>query len=238
MVDLPAFWYRPIGFVIAENAHSLAVERMRAKLACDPGFIEAEADRMVRCDFDGVPSTDTDAMINDEDEREEVRMREDAREHYRVMLRRTESDMWGLGIAGLFHHWERDTKHLAASYITKPPTTLERMKFTELCIMLETLEFDIKHCRDFSGLETVRMISNTIKHGEGPDFRALTVKHPELVADFKPSRWKKNPHPDDLRFTAGEFDTAATAIGGIWEAFEKARQQIAPTKSRYSHTGA
>ena len=237
MVDLPAWWYRPSDFVVAASVHSWAVERMRAKLASDPGFMETEADRMVLRDFADATAMDADARMNDEDQRPEMQEREQAHEDYCKMLRRTESDMCGLCIAGLFHQWERGTKHVIAAYSAKPLAKLEHKDFNRLCGLLERLGFDIKHCIAFAGLETARMISNTVKHGEGPEFRALITRHPELAAGFKPSRWRKDPRPADLRFTIGEFDAAAAAIGEIWVAFEKVRPQSVLATSRYDHTG-
>ncbi len=237
MVDLPAWWYRPIGFVVAASAHSWAVERMRAKLASDPGFIETEGDRMILRDFGDAPSPDPDARMSDEDERQEVQMREQAREDYCNMLRRAESDMWGLGIAGLFHQWERSTKHFIATFSAEPLAKLEHKDFNGLCGLLERLGFDIKQCNAFAGLETARMISNTVKHGEGPEFRTLIARHPELAAGFEPSRWSKDPRPDDLRFTIRDFDAAAAAIGELWVAFENARSQSVLARGRCGHTG-
>jgi len=237
MVDLPAWWYRPIDFVVAASAHSWAVERMRAKLASDPGFIETESDRMVLRDFGGAPSTDPGARMNDEDERQEARLREQAREDYCNMLRRTESDMWGLGIAGLFHQWERSTKHVIAAFSPKLLAKLERKDFNGLCGLLERLGFDVKQCAAFAGLETARMISNTVKHGEGREFCTLITRHPEVVAGFKPSRWRKDPRPDDLRFTVGEFDAAAAAIGEIWVAFEKVNHNLSPPRGGMATRG-
>ena len=156
----------------------------------------------------------------------EARQREQAQEDYCKRLGRTESEMWGLGIAGLFHQWERNTKGAILAFSDKPPARLERKDFQGMCSLVEGLGFDITQCPAFTALETARMISNTVKHGDGREFRALIARHPELTPGFKPSRRRKDPHADDLRLTVREFDAAAAAIGQIWAAFEKAKSPV------------
>jgi hypothetical protein len=226
MVELPDWMERHILLMTAKEAHGWAAERMRAKLLSDPDFVAAEAERLILRDFGPIPPMGSDARMDEEDEELDWRQRQQALEIARDMLEHTESYMWGLGIAGLFHQWERGTKGVIMQLSVPPPVSLEQKRFDTICDLLEKLGFDIRRCTAFSALDTARLISNTIKHGEGRDFSALKAKHPELIPDFGLLNGRFTIRADDFRFTVHEFDAATAGIGQIWNAFENAPPSI------------
>ncbi len=113
-------------------------------------------------------------------------MREIAMRNY-DSLSETETYMWGLGIAGIVHQWERDTRVVITALGENPPNAekLERMDFEELCKQVAKTGFNIKQHSSFPALRRACLIANTIKLGAGKSFRELAAERirKKLVAD-------------------------------------------------------
>jgi len=97
----------------------------------------------------------------------------------------TESYMWGLGVAGIFHLWEHETRKFIVNLQKNPLNSVELDKlndvgFKRLCEEIEKTGFAVTKRPSFRHLETAWLITNTIKHGEGKAFRQLVAKKPEL----------------------------------------------------------
>jgi len=162
---------------------------------------------------------------DDDDEATERQMREIATRNY-DSLSETESYMWGLGIAGVVHQWERDTRVVIAALSEKPLTfeKLEKMDFRELCKQVGKTGFDIEQHKALSALRCAHLIANTIKHGAGKSFRDLAAEKPDLFPGGPTEVRDRTqpPAPHHLRVSAPQFDEAVRAIDEIWEAYENA----------------
>jgi hypothetical protein len=134
--------------------------------------------------------------------------------------------MWGLGIVGIVHQWERDTRGVIAALAKKPPTPekLEKMGFIQICKQVEKTGFDIEHHGEFGALRRACLIANTIKHGAGKSFRDLADEKPNLFpgGPIKFRDKTQPPAPHHLRVSAPEFDEAVHAIDEIWETYGSA----------------
>jgi hypothetical protein len=151
----------------------------------------------------------------DEDEATERDMREIAMRNY-DSLSETETYMWGLGIAGIVHQWERDTRVVITALGENPPNAekLERMDFEELCKQVAKTGFNIKQHSSFPALRRACLIANTIKHGAGKSFRELAAERPDLFHGGPIGVRMGNlpPQPHHLRVSAPQFDEAVAAI--------------------------
>jgi hypothetical protein len=116
----------------ARTAHQFCAARMRRKLVneSDTNILLGEAFEMVRREIGSFPSEDRPG--NDpypDDDSTERAMREIAAENFEALME-TESYMWGLGIAGIFHLWERETRRvIQALNSTAAPEKLEKLDF-------------------------------------------------------------------------------------------------------------
>ena len=111
----------------ARSSHNFSAERIRKKLVAetDAETLLTEAFEMVGRDIGPFPSEEHPRnetfLDDDEDEATERGMREIAMYNYNS-LSETETYMWGLGIAGVVHQWERDSRVVIAAIAEKPPT--------------------------------------------------------------------------------------------------------------------
>jgi hypothetical protein len=212
----------------ARIAHNFCAERIRKKLLPETSaeILLAEAFDMVRREM-GPFSWDGNEFSEpfpDEDDVTERDMREIALRNY-DSLSEIETYMWGLGVAGVFHQWERDTRMVIAALQKHPPKPerLEKMDFEDLCEQVSKTGFIIKqHCA-FSALRLAALIANTIKHGGGKAFRELAGERPDLFHGGPVGVRIGNlpPQPHHLRVSTPQFDEAASAIDKIWKDYEE-----------------
>lgn len=182
---------------------------------------------MVRRDIGPFPSEDnppTDHPFSDDDDDPTERdMRDIALRNFES-LSETETYMWGLGIAGVFHQWERDTRFVipALSQESPTPEKLETMDFRELCEAVEKTGFAITQHTSFATLRLACLLANTIKHGRGKSFRQLVAERPDLFQGGPVGVRMGNipPQPHHLRVSETQFDHVVAAIDRIWQTYE------------------
>jgi hypothetical protein len=231
MAPLPDILRRPIVFWGKEFGHRWSVDRIHSKLSIGPDDFVAEAERLTEAAF----GPEDQYQGDDEEAHAEWQMRVQSVEDHRRMLERTESYLWGLGIAGIYHQFERDVREVIGD-LMKPKleaARLQRTDFAGLCDYLKKLGYQIGHSAGFVGVNTARLISNAIKHGEGASFVELANMRPDLFPEYQEYARHLNPGtgPDmeDLRVSVVEFDHAAAAIAMIWPEMEEA---ISPAADR------
>ncbi len=235
---LQSWLQRQPAIYAARSAHEFCAGRIRQKLAygTNTETLLDEAYEMVRRDTGWSPSgEDYDALPLNPKEYDPIQrqMGEIAAYNFEAMSE-TESYMWGLGIAGIFHLWERETRKVIVSLQKNPPNSeeldkLNNMRFKKLCEEVEKTDFAVTKHPAFPHLETASLITNTIKHGEGKAFRQLVAKKPELFRGgpvevrmgILPA---EPPHlqPQHLRLSEKDFNEVSTAIGKIWSDYEDA----------------
>jgi hypothetical protein len=207
-----------------ESGHRWSAERIRSKLSLEAADFAAEAERLAESAFGPVDQY----RDCDEETFAEWQMRERFVEEYQRRLEQAESYLWGLGIAGIFHQFERDIREVIQAFIVpRPePRKLQKADFDKLCTYLERLGYQIKQSAGFDHLDTARLISNAIKHGEGCSFDKLVIKRLDLFPQNEAYDWRLKPgaRPDveDLRVGMVEFNRAVSAISTIWPEIEEA----------------
>ena len=225
---MPLWMQRHHAVRAARSSHNFSAKQIRKKLIVETSaeVLLAEAFEMVRRDIGAFPSEENPAnepFPNDVDEATERDMREIAMWNYNS-LSEIESYMWGLGIAGVFHQWERDTRAVITALAEKPPASekLQKMDFGDLCKRVKETGFDIEqHCA-FSALRLACLIANTIKHGRGKSFQQLAAERPDLFQGGPVGVRMGNlpPQPHHLRVSAPQFDESVAAIDQIWDDYE------------------
>jgi hypothetical protein len=127
--------------------------------------------------------------------------------------------VWGLGIAGVFHQWERDTRAVIMALSVEPPNPakLERLKFTGLCKEVEKTGFAITTHGSYATLRLAGLVANTIKHGNGRSFRELVVERPNFFQGGPVGVRMGNlpPQPHHLRVFERHFDEISAAIEAL-----------------------
>jgi len=222
MTAFPDDWFRADVFWRSENSHGWVAERIRSKLSLGTVDFAAEAERLTEVDF----GPEDRYQGDDEEAYAERQMRAQCIEDCRMRLEQTETYLWGLGIAGIYHQFERDVREVVAAFKRPQPPKLSTAKFEKLCCYLVQLGYQIKQSAGFDHLDTARLISNAIKHGNGPSFSELATKRPDLFPEHpayvlgrKPGT---RPRMDVLRVGVVEFDQAVAAISMISPEIEKA----------------
>jgi hypothetical protein len=195
------------------------------KLSCgtDATNLLDEAFNMVRTEMGDFPSDGSysfsDGFRDDETDSLESSLNDIALDQYEA-LSETEAYMWGLGIAGLVHQWERDTRKviIAFAFLPRDPRKLEGMRLSNLCNEVEKTGFPITRHEYFSALEIGALIANTIKHGKGKSFDELIKRRSDLFHGGPVGVRTGNlpPEPEHLRVGRREFDAATEAISHIW----------------------
>ena len=221
---------RPIVFWGRESGHRWSAGRIRSKLSSGSVDFAVEAEHLTEAEF----GPKGQHYADDEEAYTERRMREQSVEDHQRMLERTESYLWGLGIAGIYHQFERDIREVIDAF-TKPKlkaSKLQSAKFDELCDHLQKIHYQIKQSTGFDRLHTAHLISNVIKHGEGNSFEKLVRKRPDLFPGHQAfaGALKHGARPDveELRVGIVEFDEMVSAISMIWPEMENT---ISPVKA-------
>lgn len=226
--EMPPWMERHLAVYAARSAHNFCAARIRKKLVNETSteILLAEAFDMVRRDIGPFPSEDTpfaDPFPDDDDDATERDMREIALRNFKS-LSETETYMWGLGIAGVFHQWERDTRFvIAALRLQRPsPAKLEKMDFAGLCKEVAKTGFAITGRPSFATLRLACLLANTIKHGSGKSFRELVTERPDLFHGGPVGVRMGNlpPQPQHLRVSEPQFDNIVAAIDRIWQDYE------------------
>jgi hypothetical protein len=232
--EMPPWMERRLAASVARSARNFCAARIRRKLVNETSAetLLAEAFEMVRRDIGPFPSEDNptnDPFPDDNDDSTERDTHEIALRNFES-LSETEAYMWGLGIAGVFHQWERDTRFVIAAPSEKPPTPkkLETMDFRALCKEVRKTGFAIAEHASFATLRLSRLLANTIKHGSGESYRVLAVERPDLFHGGPVSVHMRNlpAQPHHLRVSEPHFDDIVAVIDRIWGDYEC---QTAPT---------
>jgi hypothetical protein len=213
---IPAWLERRLLFHAAQQEHRWLAERLRGKAASpDEAALQREADDIVRQTIGPFPYEEPPDPYADpeEDASLESSMRNLA-EGYFARLQETESYSWGLAIVGIFHLWERDARSAVAALSRWSASELESVGFSRLCSLIKQTGFDIEASTRFGPLQSARLISNTIKHGDGPAARELLKRHPELFPTVQKA--------SGLRVGQTQYEEIADAIHQLWNEYETA----------------
>lgn len=124
----------------------------------------------------------------------------------------------GLGIAGLYHLWERLLKEFfvhehSIVHSGVAPQRIRRWDFPTLQQHLNDCGYDIEAKVFFHHLNRTRLIANTVKHGDGSSCRDLIAEAPELFRE----PIMGSPRFADLELVPIHFDESADAIKAYWE---------------------
>jgi hypothetical protein len=212
---IPAWLERCLLFYAAQQENRWLAARLRGKAASpDLAALQREADDIVRQRIGRFPSEESDPYASPEEDAElEAGMRNLA-EGYLEQLQESESYSWGLAIVGIYHPWERDMRNAVAELSGCDASKLENVTFRRLCAFIKDTGFDIIESKHFAALETARLISNTIKHGEGIAARELLKREPHL--------FPKGEKATGLRVGQQQFEQAADATHQLWYEYEGA----------------
>jgi hypothetical protein len=113
-----------------------------------------------------------------------------------------------LAIAGLFHLWER----LVFLFIFRQLRIAVQIRsFKDICDTLKKLGSKIESCEWFEDLDTLHLVANTIKHGEGRSSKRLARKEPSLFDSAPDSNTA-----DQLDLNVEHFDRFAQAVRSFW----------------------
>ncbi|MDE0715934.1 MAG: hypothetical protein OXI10_13885 [Gammaproteobacteria bacterium] len=134
-----------------------------------------------------------------------------------------------LSVAALYHLWERTLKaflilELRAEGLANRKSRTENAGFAVLMDDLAALGFNVRKKGYFDSLETVLLVANVCKHGDGDSFVKLQQKAPELFSGK--NEWRNlfpgklseffKPRAEDLWITPIRFEELGASIEEFW----------------------
>lgn len=129
-----------------------------------------------------------------------------------------------MALVGLFHQWERTIKrHFAEEFhrngfAPEWRTKTLRADFSLLKKWIEVLEFPRSQVQVLDELQSLLLIVNVAKHGDGDACSKLSKKHPDYFWRA-PDEPEREPQAERLRITPQLLDRYAAAIVAFWQHF-------------------
>ena len=148
--------------------------------------------------------------------------------HY-LDLMFVKGQLQALSVAALYHLWERTLKEfliceLRTEGLTNRKSRIENAGFGLLMDELAALGFNVREKNNFETLETVSLVTNVCKHGDGRSFDKLQQKAPELFPGQ--NEWRIQipgkipeffkPRAEDLWITPTRFEELGASIEKFW----------------------
>lgn len=127
----------------------------------------------------------------------------------------------GLSIAGLYHLWERTLKQFIAKefrhyyHDEQIFKDLAKENFEGVVKLLQQFGYDLTKELYYNKLNELRLITNTIKHGEGRACDDLIKIAPNLFDDFLKT-FEISPAAEDLILSPEDFRIYTDAITKFW----------------------
>lgn len=127
----------------------------------------------------------------------------------------------GLSIAGLYHLWERTLKQFIEkefrhySFDDKIFKDLRKANFEEIVELLQQFDHDLTKEPYYNKLDELRLIANTIKHGEGKSCDDLIKVAPHLFDGFLKT-FEISPTAQDLALSPEDFRVYTDAVTQFW----------------------
>ena len=128
-------------------------------------------------------------------------------------------------IVGLFHTLERFLREYFEQGIRWQPFRFDppvsRWTFKDLRRALEEIGVKIEDCRFGKAIIMLRLLANTLKHGDGRSREDLRRAAPELFdRHLEAVTWSNVlvTSDDGLMLTPEEFDTLTDAVQAMWAA--------------------
>ena len=123
-------------FYFAESENRRYAERLRSKIALNGSLedLKKEASRRLEWEMGKYPSEDAENPYDDPEEAAQIessmrQIEQDILEN----LEETDSFIWGLAIAGLYHVWEQETKTILCWIRSTGRRAIESDNFAEIC---------------------------------------------------------------------------------------------------------
>ncbi|MCH8862388.1 MAG: hypothetical protein IID51_07750 [Proteobacteria bacterium] len=131
------------------------------------------------------------------------------------------SQLIGLGIAGLFHLWERFLKEFLSRELRGNAQEIQKLNFLGIVEKLGELGWNLESEPYYSELEDLSLFSNTVKHGDGPSFKKLLEKRPDFFwpEAMKFEMPKAGTRAENLRVEPAQFDLFSNAVFAFWKCF-------------------
>ncbi|MCB1882682.1 MAG: hypothetical protein KDG89_01605 [Geminicoccaceae bacterium] len=129
-----------------------------------------------------------------------------------------------LGLAGLFHLWERMIKRFIGDELRRhgfqAKKDIGKWNFSDIVSCLKTFDFDLTQQAFWQDLNRLHLIANTVKHGYGPSRTRLAAEWPEIFNNLgaEASSFVRLEY-DDPQFAEEHFDQFAETLKTFWEHF-------------------
>jgi hypothetical protein len=138
-------------------------------------------------------------------------------------------------VAGLYHLFEQHSGSLLFQ-LRGPPPKGNNVR-DQLSKFLDHLAIDIEQLKGWSDVEELRLVANSVKHGDGSSSSQLRQRNPKLFLLYQddPSgnfRFHRVIRPlagDGLYLTPDDFNRYAHALTEFWQSLLSALKPKLPT---------
>lgn len=125
----------------------------------------------------------------------------------------------GLAIAGLYHLWERLLKEFLRRQRAEEEEKIHAAEFDKLVKLLAQYGWNVGKEEFYADLNTLRLIANAVKHGDGKSCDKLLATAPDLFMDFGGPFLNDRRGASDMRLDPVHFDRFAAATRSFFQLF-------------------
>ncbi|MBV6808172.1 hypothetical protein [Xanthomonas euvesicatoria] len=149
-------------------------------------------------------------------------------EHYDLLQEMRQRTILGIA-AGMYHHFdksfrvrvERELRHSGWVVGETTRDQIWRSDWSKLKALLAALGWDVQSATGYQDLESLRLVVNAFKHGEGQAFEDLKKRFPRFIPTLtSESPWSYVDYTR-LCVTEDHLGTFSKAIEGFWEAIPR-----------------
>lgn len=142
-------------------------------------------------------------------------------------------ELIGIATAGLYHLWEKTLKSFIMRELRYYEITDENRKeieganYEKLKSILAFFNFEFSGLYYDDGLDTCRLIANTVKHGDGSSCKKLSEKSPELFrGPYELDLPIGKPRAKDLWINPAKFKECAGSVEAFWNEMPERLQSM------------
>lgn len=127
----------------------------------------------------------------------------------------------GLAIAGLYHLWERLLKEFLSRELAENTEKIQNLNFPDIVSLLEDFGWELRSESYFCDLETLSLVANTIKHGDGRSCKELAERKPDFFWPEAMASMKSHfpVRAENLQMEPKQFDLFSRTVSAFWEGF-------------------
>lgn len=201
------------------SEHRFYVEQAKRRLLAQFSNIEAEAEQAE------AEHWERSGQSFDPDRHDPGDLAEAARDHgvefYQLLSEMHDRTRLGV-VAGIYHHWDKTFRRFLVREFRWPRLVIGehtrravwKLDSAKLEKLLRAVGLDLWGLACYQRLDSMRLVVNVFKHGEGRSLDDIRQRHPEFLREY--SRHWSTLDDTDLEVTDEHVEQFAAAVESFW----------------------